>query len=49
MHNHHQNEVKAVAYCASMAESEQQRDQDMLLSILIGLSAVAVVGLRYLF
>lgn len=49
MHTHHQDEVKAVAYCANMPVESQQRNQDLLLAVLMTFSAVAVLGLRYIF
>ncbi len=49
MHNHHQDEVKAVVYCANMPAEDQQRNQDLLLAALMTFSAVAVLGLRYIF
>ncbi|MBE9066843.1 hypothetical protein IQ260_09275 [Leptolyngbya cf. ectocarpi LEGE 11479] len=44
---HHQDEVKVAVYSAQMAAPEQQRAQDVLLALMMGLSAIAVMGLRY--
>lgn len=49
MRHHHQDEVKVAVYSARMAAPEEQRTQDLLLALLMGLSAVAVMGLRYYF
>lgn len=49
MHTHHQDEVKVAVYCESMPAADQQRDQDVVLAILMALSAVAVLGLRFIF
>ncbi len=49
MHNHHQDEVKVAVYTANMPADDQQHDQDVLLAVLMGLSAAAVLGLRFLF
>ena len=49
MHTHHQDEVKAAVYCANMPAEDQERNQDAFLAVLMMLSAVAVLGLRYVF
>ncbi len=49
MHIHHQDEVKAIAYCANMPAEDQQRNQDLLLAVLMTFSALAVLGLRCIF
>ncbi|EKV02803.1 hypothetical protein Lepto7375DRAFT_5065 [Leptolyngbya sp. PCC 7375] len=49
MRNYHQDNVKVAVYSAKMDASEQQRSQDMVLAILMILSAVTVMGLRMLF
>jgi len=49
MHIHHQDEVKAIVYCANMPAEDQQRNQDLLLAVLMTFSAVAVLGLRCIF
>ncbi|MEM7065039.1 MAG: hypothetical protein AAF572_18005 [Cyanobacteria bacterium P01_B01_bin.77] len=46
---HHQDEVKVAVYAAQMAAPEEQRAQDVLLALLMGFSAIAVMGLRYFF
>ena len=42
------DEVKVAVYCADMP-AEQQSTQDFVLALLMTLSALAVVGLRYIF
>lgn len=42
------DEVKVAVYCADMP-AEQQSTQDFVLGLLMTLSAVAVLGLRYIF
>lgn len=49
MRNYHQDDVKVAVYSAKMNASEQQRSQDMVLAILMILSAVTIMGLHTLF
>ncbi|MEA5464764.1 hypothetical protein [Leptothoe sp. PORK10 BA2] len=49
MHIHHQDEVKVAVYAANMPTDDQQHAQDLLLAVLMALSAAAVLGLRFLF
>lgn len=49
MHNHHQDEVKVAVYAANMPADDQQHDQDVLVAVLMALSAAAVLGLRFIF
>lgn len=46
---HHQDEVKVAVYSAQMAAPEEQRAQDLRLALMMSLSAVAIMGLRYYF
>ncbi|MEM7793507.1 MAG: hypothetical protein AAF579_03525 [Cyanobacteria bacterium P01_C01_bin.118] len=49
MHTHHQDEVKVAVYSASMSIPEEQRLQEMVLALLLGLAAMAGLGLGQFF
>ena len=46
MRTQHQDEVKAIVYCANMPAPENQSTQDIWLAVFMSLSALAIVGLR---
>ena len=48
MHRHHQDEVKVAVYSANMHAPDEQRSQDLWLAMFMTLSALVIVGLRYL-
>ncbi|MGD1953587.1 MAG: hypothetical protein ACFB14_28675 [Leptolyngbyaceae cyanobacterium] len=48
MRTQHQDEVKAIVYCANMPAPADQRAQDIWLAVFMSLSALAIVGLRFI-
>ncbi len=48
MHRHHQDEVKVAVCSANMSVPEEQQFQDVWLAALMFLSALSLLGLRYL-
>lgn len=49
MHNRHQDDVKVAVYAAGMSVPEEQRFQEVIMALLLGLAAMAGVGLGQFF
>lgn len=49
MHNHPKDDVKVAVYAAGMSVSENQRSQDVVMALLLGLAAMAGLGLGQFF
>lgn len=49
MRTHHQDDVKVAVYSASMPISQERRSQDVTLALLLGLAAIAGLGLGQFF
>ena len=49
MHTHHQDEVKVAVYSANMSIPEEQRLQEVVITLLLGLAAIVGLGLGQFF
>ena len=49
MRNHYQDEVKAAVYSEHIPLVEEQRSQDMVLALLLGMAALLGLGLGQFF